>query len=197
MHVDKPSPITDVEGLWTVDVGARQRGCRTASCFRRRMLYRFLAERAVRLGKCLVTISDQFRPVRATCWSNLSSFVAMMSWIPRKKRGWPVWNREGSLFTYLGRRPGALVNARIKAIPPSLEDLVAISRAHRLGDLAPAESVLFHGVEQFCVLLLAPGALADGVGEAVAPPLAAVFVVAAGEMGCDFVPADGAGAGRL
>lgn len=104
---------------------------------------------------------------------------------------------QGSLFTYFGPCPGALVNARIKAIPPALKDLVAISRSNRLGDLAPAESVLFHGVEQLRVLLLAPGALADGVGEAIAPALATIFVVSAWEVGRNFVPADGAGVGGL
>lgn len=75
--------------------------------------------------------------------------------------------------------------------------MVTLLRAHRLGDLAPAEVVLFHSLEQLRVLLLALGALSDGVRDAVVPALSEFLVFAAREVGRDFVTAGGTDVGGL
>ena len=103
---------------------------------------------------------------------------------------WAWW--VGVFFaTYLIGGPGALVDARIETVVPPLPALVAVAGADRLGDLAPAGAVQLDGLAQLLVLFAHPRALADAVGDAVVPPLAAVLVVASREVGGYLVPADG------
>ena len=160
------------------------------SCLRRRMLYRFLAAREVRLGKCWWTMSLQLRPVWETRWRSLASCEP-------KTRNELVFMLVLILGGFAGKthllcRPRALVDAGIEAVVPALPALVAVAGAHHLGNLAPPRAVQLDGLAELLVLLAHPRSLADRVGDAVVPPLAAVLVVAPREVGRDLVPTDGA-----
>lgn len=80
--------------------------------------------------------------------------------------------------THLVCGPGALVNAWVQTVIPTLPALVSVSCADSLGYLAPTSTINPNCLAKLLILFSRPGALPNGVDNAIVPPLSTILVVA-------------------